>query len=172
MLMVHAGLRRAEALWLTRDSVKDMSYLSVVTRYDAENDEDDEDGLEIGALKTEGSTRTVTILPPLRKFLEQYLPTLKGDWLVPNPWKEGERWEPDNFSAALRKLNARNGLKWSSLHFRHTYATCRCAEGWPVFDLASEMGTSIAMIQRHYAGFIKPAMLQHCAISGPHNEPK
>lgn len=169
-LMIHAGLRRAEALWLTRDCLHDLEYFSVRTQYDTESGDDLEQGPEtpeVGTLKTEASTRSVSILPPLREFLEAYLPTLEGDWLVPNPWKSGQRWDKGNFSSALRKLNRKHSLRWNCLHYRHTYATARCAEGWNVWDLANEMGTSIAMIQKHYAAFLQPARLQRQSQTAP-----
>lgn len=169
-LMIHAGLRRAEALWLTKDSINNLEYLSVRTQYDEESGDDleqDPETPEVGTLKTEASTRSVSILPPLREFLEAYLPTLEGDWLVPNPWKSGQRWDKGNFSSALRKLNRKHSLRWNCLHYRHTYATARCAEGWNVWDLANEMGTSIAMIQKHYAAFLQPARLQRQSQTAP-----
>jgi len=167
-LMIHAGLRRAEALWLTKDCLHDLEFLSVRTQYDAESGDEAEDPetLKVGTLKTEASTRSVSILPPLREFLEAYLPTLEGEWLVPNPWKSGQRWDKGNFSSALRKLNRKHSLKWNCLHYRHTFATARCAEGWNVWDLANEMGTSVAMIQKHYAAFLQPARLQRQKQTG------
>jgi len=170
-LMIHAGLRRAEALWLTKDCFHNLEYLSVRTQYDTESGDDAEQNgepREAGSLKTEGSTRPVSILPPLRTFLEGYLPTLEGDWIVPNPWKPGRRWEKGNFSSALRKLNSKQDLVWNCLHYRHTFATARCGEGWNVWDLANEMGTSVAMIQKHYAAFLQPARLQRQKQDGSH----
>ena len=68
--MIYAGLRRAEALWLTRDSIaRDLSILSVLNRIDDDNDIE-------STLKT--GERPVTILPPLRRILEEYLPRVKG----------------------------------------------------------------------------------------------
>jgi hypothetical protein len=74
-LMIHAGLRRSETIWLKRDAIsEDLSYLSVLNRFD--DDEEIESSLKTGE-------RSVTILPPLRSLLREYLPNLKGDWLVP-----------------------------------------------------------------------------------------
>jgi integrase len=157
-LMLHAGLRRSEALWLKRDCIGgDFEFLTVRTQCDPESG--DEDGPVVGGVKTDGSTRPVSILPPLRSFLERYLPALAGDWLVPDP-RRGSRWDKDNFSCDLRKFNRKHGLTWTCLHYRHTFATNRCAEGWNVWDLAKEMGTSVAMIEQHYAAFVRPARQQ------------
>ena len=147
-IMIHAGLRRAETLWLTRDSLApDLSYLSVRNRRDDESDIE-------SSLKT--GERTVTILPPLRKALDKYLPQLAGQWLVPKP--KGGRWRPDCFSKRLRTLNKSVGLTWTCLPYRHTYATERAAEGWPLFRIAKEMGNSVAVVEEYYAGYIRPSV--------------
>lgn len=157
-LMVEAGLRRSEALWLRRGDIRpDLSHFSVVNHLDP-------DAAAASRLKTSASSRPVTILPALRDFLSDYLNDLEGDWVVPSP--SGKRWHKDNFSAALRKVNAGNNLKWSSMHYRHTFATERAGEGWTLWDLANEMGTSVAMIESNYAAYIRPSRLQ----SAPKNQ--
>jgi hypothetical protein len=65
----------------------------------------------------------------------------------------------DGFGTLLRDLNRREKLAWTSQDFRHTYATNRIAEGWNLKTLADEMGTSIAMLMDHYAGYIDPPVL-------------
>ena len=150
-IMSEAGLRRSETLWLRKEAIaSDLSFMSVTNQEDPEHD-------TISTLKTLNSKRSVTILPPLKSFLEKYLAALEGDWLIPSP--RGKRWDVDNFSNALRRVNSINSLEWSSMHYRHTYATDRAGEGWTTFDLANEMGTSIAMIQSHYAAYVKPSRL-------------
>lgn len=94
-IMIFAGLRRAEALWLTVDSISpDLSFLSVVNRADAE--EDIENSLKTGA-------RSVTILPRLRRVLEEHLPRARGPWLIPNA--KGRRWNGDVFRERVRAIN-------------------------------------------------------------------
>ena len=145
-LMIYAGLRRSEALWLTRDAIApDLSFLSVVNRVDHETDIE-------SSLKT--GERSVTILPPLRRILAEYLPTLGGRWAVPLPG--GGRWNGDAFGKRLRALNAAASLKWTCLHYRHTYATQRATEGWPLFRIAKEMGNSVAVVEEYYAGYMRP----------------
>jgi len=144
-IMIHAGLRRAELLWLTKDSfAPDLSFMSIINRLD-DND-------EASSLKT--GERTVTILPPLRPILEKYIPTLKTRWVIPNT--EGGRWDKDNFSKRLRGLNSAAELPWTCLTYRHTYATQRAAEGWSLFRISKEMGNSSEIVERHYAAFIRP----------------
>lgn len=146
MLMIYAGLRRSETLWLTRDAVDlGRGMLSIINRDDP--DSDDESSLKTGS-------RAVTILPPLRQFLQEYLPTLSGNWLVPS--SKGKRWIPDNYSDALRAANRAEKLGWTSLTYRHTYATQRAAEGWPLFFIAKQMGNSVLVVERNYAAFVVP----------------
>jgi integrase len=148
-IMIHAGLRRAETLWLTRDSIApDLSFLSVRNCCDQESDIE-------SSLKT--GERAVTILPPLREALRRYLPTLQGRWVVPNG--AGRRWRSDCFSKHLRVLNKSAGLAWTCLPYRHTYATRRAAEGWSLFTIAKEMGNSAAVVEEYYAAYIRPAAL-------------
>lgn len=149
-IMIQAGLRRAEALWLTKNSIApDLSFLSVLNRLDDENDIE-------SSLKT--GERAVTSLPPLRRALEKYLPSLSGQWIVPNG--RGARWRPDCFSKRLRTLNRSFGLTWTCLPYRHTYATQRAAEGWTLFQIAKEMGNSAAVVEEYYAGYIRPSAPQ------------
>ena len=146
-VMIFAGLRRAETLWLAPDHIaSDHSYLSVVNRTDS--DEDIESSLKTGA-------RAVTILPRLRAVLTAHQITgAEGKWLISTT--NGKRWRGDSFGKELKKINGAAGLPWTSLHFRHTYATQRAAEGWPLFKIAREMGNSVAVIEEYYAGYIRP----------------
>jgi Phage integrase family len=129
-VMIYAGLRREEALWLTRDAFSpDLSFISVVNRFD--EDTDIESSLKTGE-------RSVTILPPLRRLLEKYLPTLHGRWVV--PMAKGVRWDGNAFARKLRRVNAEAGLDWSSMHYRHTFATQRAAQGWSLLRISHEMG--------------------------------
>lgn len=153
-IMIYAGLRRAEALWLMKDSIApDLSYLSVRNRRDEESDVE-------SSLKT--GERTVTILPPLKAILAKYLPSLHGKWIVPKP--DGGRWRPDCFSNRLRAVNNKAGLSWTCLPYRHTYATQRAAEGWPLFRIAKEMGNSVPVVEEYYAGYIRPPELTQPVI--------
>jgi integrase len=145
-LMIEAGLRRAEALWLPRHALaSDLSYMSIVNQTDPDSD-------EVGSLKT--GSRPVTILPPLREFLRGYLPTLTGEWLVPSP--TGKQWIGDNFGDAHRETLRARGLDFTCLHYRHTYATDRAREGWSLFRIAKEMGNSVAVVEKYYAAFVRP----------------
>ncbi|MEI6561599.1 MAG: site-specific integrase [Verrucomicrobiota bacterium] len=154
-LMIYGGLRRSEALWLAKESIApDLSYFSIVNRVDAEDDIE-------SSLKT--GERSVTILPPLRALLREYLPKLKSQWVVPNA--SGKRWSPDGFSAKLKSLNRGKKLNWTCLTFRHTYATQRAAEGWSLHRISREMGNSPGIVDEYYAGYIRPPELTEAATS-------
>ncbi len=145
-LMIEAGLRRAEALWLPRQALsEDLTYMSIVNQIDPASDVE-------SSLKT--GSRPVTILPPLREFLQDYLPTLNGDWLVPSP--TGKQWHGDNFGDAHREALQAAGLDYTCLVYRHTYATERAKSGWSLFRIAKEMGNSVAVAEKYYAAFVNP----------------
>ena len=77
-IMIFAGLRRAETLWLAPSSIApDLSYLSVTNRVDS--DQDIENSLKTGA-------RTVSILPALRAVLTtNQAAGAARQWLVSTP---------------------------------------------------------------------------------------
>ena len=154
-IMIGAGLRRSECLWLRKeDFAPDLTYMRVLYR-------EDEDTDDANSLKT--GQRPVTIVPALRDFLQVYLPTVSSDWIVPSP--RGVRWHKDNFSKALRHANRTAGLSWTCNEYRHTYATDRAREGWSLFRISKEMGNSQAIAERYYAAFIAPEWLQPASHS-------
>jgi integrase len=154
--MIYAGPRRGECLWLQVKSIQARSYLSIRNLLD-------EAGDLTSSLKT--GSRTVAIEPELMAIFDAYLPTLKGPWLFPSP--TGRRRDKDHFSTALREANVAAGLPWSSMHFRHTFATRNARAGVSVFSLARAMGTSVAMIERYYAGFFPPSARGASLVTGP-----
>lgn len=152
LIMIETGVRRDEAMWLTTDAIgKDCQFLSVVNRLDPESDPDS--AQQASSLKT--GARSVTISTRLREELQAYLPKVHGRWLLPSP--RGKRWNKDNFSRTLRKTNKAAGLTWGPLIYRHTFATRRAmVDGWSSVRIAREMGNSVTMVDRYYAGFLRP----------------
>jgi integrase len=145
-LMIHGALRRAEALWLTRSCISpDLRFFSVVNKIDSERD------LE-SSLKT--GERAVPIIPALKPILEDYLEKFDGEWLVPSP--TGIQWNGDNFGDKHREILRANELNHTCLIYRHTFATARAAEGWPLFKIAKIMGNSVAVCEEFYAAYIDP----------------
>jgi integrase len=146
-LMIHAGLRKSEALWLARENIsEDLSHLSIVNKTDPDTNTS-------SALKT--GERAVTILPPLKALLESYLPTLQSSWIVHKD--DGGRWHKDAFWNRLKEYNQMEDLRWVCNEYRHTYATQRANEGWPLFRIAKEMGNSVVITEKHYAAYIRPS---------------
>jgi integrase len=110
--------------------------------------------------KLKTGERTVTVRPELQPYIDHFLashPRNERAWCFPS--RRGLQMTSDGFGTLLRDLNRREKLAWTSQDFRHTYATNRIAEGWNLKTLADEMGTSIAMLMDHYAGYIDPPVL-------------
>ncbi len=104
--------------------------------------------------------RTVTVRHELRPFIRQYLDSYTGDlssWCFSSP--RGTRMTTDEFGKSLKKMNRAANLRWTTQHFRHTFATQRISDGWNLKTLAQEMGTSVMMLMIHYAGHIDPPIL-------------
>lgn len=116
--------------------------------------------------KLKTGERPVTVLPTLRPVIERFLASQDRNeraWCFPSP--AGLRMTSDAFGERLRQLNRKADLSWTTQDFRHTFATNRIAEGWNLKTLAQEMGTSIAMLQKHYAAFIDPPVLAAISTS-------
>lgn len=164
-IMIEAGLRRTETLWLRpRDINLDEDFLSVVTKSDPESEPEGRDSRGRRNGKGRGKkqhnktgARPVHISPALQRSLTAYLPTVRGPWLIPSP--DGKRWDADNFSSRLRDLNATADIAWTCLHFRHTFATRNLRRGVPVLGVAQSMGNSVQVVLKHYRGFIPPKSL-------------
>lgn len=93
-VMIYAGLRRAEMLWLRKENISpDLRFISVVNKTDEETDIE-------SSLKT--GERSVPIVPALKPILEEYLKGIKSDWLVPSP--TGLQWLGENFGDKHRNL--------------------------------------------------------------------
>lgn len=67
------------------------------------------------------------------------------------PPSKGTRWAGNEFSKKLREINKAAGLKWTCLHYHHTYATQRAADGWSLFRIAKEMGNRVSIVEEYYA---------------------
>jgi len=142
-LMIFAGLRREEVFWLTvGDLDLKRGWLTVGAKADPVTG-------ERWQPKT-AKNRGVAVSSALMAELERYFDRegVPAHWLVPSP--TGKRWEPSNFSTDLREANARAGLRWSCLHYRHTFGTACARMGLSYAEIASWMGNSEAVVRRHY----------------------
>jgi len=98
--LIYAGLRREELVWLTQEDIDWNANGNGLIRIRAK---------EIGGESWQPKTKVNRVVPissSLRPYLDrQRLKSGKGPWFFPSP--EGKRWEPDNFSALIRRY-ARN----------------------------------------------------------------
>jgi integrase len=147
-LYIFAGLRREEALWLTKKDI-------------------DLEAGEYGVIyirkkKIKGKVwwpknrknRVVPISSRLRAILDQYVPAdSDGDWFFPSP--DGKRWDRDNFSSNLKEINDQHqpGLTWSCLDFRHTFGSQLAMKGESLLKISRLMGNSPEICEKHYINF-------------------
>jgi len=156
---IYAGLRREEALWLTRE---DVDLERKMIRVQAKT---------IDGQKWQPKTRrnrAVPISEKLLGILREYQPPHPGVWFFPSP--KGKRWHPDNFSQDLRQINKVNSLDWGCLDFRHTFGSQLAQKGESLYKIATLMGNSPAICQRHYAALIPETM--HDTVEFPTGSPK
>jgi len=142
-ILIYAGLRREEALWLTRE---DLDRKAGLIRIRAKTI----DG-QFWQPKT-GRNRSVPISTALAAVLDKYKPSAAGPWLLPSP--EGVRWDPDNFSHKLADENAKAKLPWTCLDFRHTFGSMLAQRGISLYKISAMMGNSPEICRRHYAALI------------------
>jgi integrase len=147
--LIYAGLRREELLWLTPADV-DLEAGMIRVRAKTING-------EYWEPKTKRN-RAVPISMALRRILEDHRPPTGSPWYFPSP--RGFRWDPDNFSQALRKINRVVGLPWSCLDFRHTFGSQLAQKGESLTKIAELMGNSEVICRRHYVSLIPERMME------------
>ena len=76
--------------------------------------------------------------------------------IFPSP--QEKKWDPDNFSRDLRKINRANGLNWSCLDFRHTFGSHLAQKGESLYKISKLMGNSPEICRKHYAALIPEEM--------------
>lgn len=151
---IYAGLRREEALWLTREDVDLKAGHYGVLRIRAKTAENG----EFWEPKTKVN-RVVPISRALRSYLDQYKPPLvPGRWFFSSP--EGCRWDADNFYQYLRRVNQAAGLGWGCLHYRHTFGSHLAMKGESLYKIATLMGNSPEICRRHYAALLPESLVQ------------
>lgn len=146
--LIYAGLRRDEALWLTTKDVdldKGMIYVTAKTV-----------ATEGWCSKTKRN-RSVPISTDLHPILAKFAlwrrrKYSKSPWFFPSP--TGERWDADNFSTDLRRINRAAKLSWAALLFRHTFGSQLAQQGVSLHKIAKLMGNSERVAERHYAALV------------------
>ena len=146
-MYIYAGLRREAGLWLTKEDV-DLKRRLIHVRAKTI------DG-RFWQPKTKHN-RVVPISRALMAILTQYSPNRIAPWFFPSP--TGRRWDPDNFSQALRESNREHGLKWSCLDFRHTFGSHLAIKGESLYKISTLMGNSPDICRKHYATLIPEQM--------------
>lgn len=143
-VLIYAGLRRAELLWLTRDDVTLPPGRPGLIQIRAKTVHG-----QYWQPKTK-KNRAVPISPDLRRYLDDYSPRpSRGDWLFPSP--HAFRWDDDGFSTALRVANAAADLTWSCLDYRHTFGSQLAQASVSLYKISELMGNSPQICRRHYA---------------------
>ena len=117
-VLIYAGLRREELLWLTVDDL------------DLSRRQGGHGLIRVRAKTIDGESwqpktktnRAVPISQSLRRYLDTYaIRPSEGGWVFPSP--KGNRWDADNFGRSLRAANKEVGLPWSCLDFRHAFGS-------------------------------------------------
>jgi len=151
-VLIFAGLRREELVWLTADDLDWKAGTYGLIRVRAKTV-----GEESWQPKTKRN-RGVPVSSRLRPYLEKLrLKGLPGPWLFPN--SEGGRYDPDNFSSDLRTLNAAKRLDWSNLDYRHTFGSQLAMKGESLYKIATLMGNSPEICRRHYAALMPESLI-------------
>lgn len=155
---IYAGLRREEALWLTGADVDLDQKLIRIRAKTAQG--------EFWQPKTKRN-RVVPISGQLYEILNKYQVNKNNIWFFPSP--TGKRWDPDNFSQDLRKLNKKAGLNWSCLDYRHTFGSLLAQKGESLYKISELMGNSPEICRRHYAALIPERMKETVEFDIPAN---
>ena len=150
-MLIYAGLRREELLWLTRDDINLRKGI-ISVRAKTINGEYWEPKTKVN--------RAVPISKALREYLVNYTskPSI-GDWYFPSP--KGVHYDPDNFSRDLRAINRLANLKWACLDYRHTFGSQLAMKGESLYKISKLMGNSPEICRKHYAAII-PESLMDC----------
>jgi integrase len=150
-VLIYAGLRREELLWLTHDDIDRTTGTFGMIRVRAKTI----DG-ESWQPKTKVN-RAVPISSTLRHYLDTYrAPIVPGGWLFPSP--DGKRWDPDNFSQDLRAVNTAANLPWGCLDYRHSFGSQLAMKGESLYKISALMGNSPEICRRHYAALLPESL--------------
>lgn len=160
-VLIYAGLRREELLWLTLDDI------------DLSRRQGGHGLIRVRAKTIDGRhwqpktkvNRAVPISRALRDILDRYTPPATNtpalsdifrEWFFPSP--KGHWWDCDGFSRDLREANKSSGLRWACLDFRHTFGSQLAQRGVSLFKISALMGNSPEICRRHYASLAPEAM--------------
>lgn len=163
-VLIYAGLRREEALWLRRDDIDLRAGNYGMIRIRAKTV-----GGQFWEPKTKRN-RAVPVSQILRAYLDDYThrPSF-GDWFFPSP--QGHRYDPDNFSCELRKVNGAARLRWTCLDYRHTFGSQLAMKGESLYKISTLMGNSPEICRRHYAALLPDSLVNSVEFGWPIHNP-
>jgi integrase len=153
-VLIFAGIRREELVWLTPDDIDWTAGTYGVLRIQAKTVGD-----ESWQPKTK-KNRGVPVSSRLRPYLDKWRLKAKGlnsTWVFPNSWES--RYDPDNFSSDLRAMNDKTKLNWGCLDFRHTFGSQLAMKGESLYKIATSMGNSPEICRRHYAALLPESLI-------------
>jgi len=143
--LIFAGLRRAEACWLTWEDVDIERELLHIRPKEADG---------VGWVPKTGKSRRVPIhrrlLPVLRKKGRH--PT----WVHPSP--KGTRWDGDNLTHRFARTMKGLKLPWRIMDLRHTFGSHLAQKGVSSFKIATVMGNSSQIVEKYYARLVPEEM--------------
>lgn len=155
---IYAGLRREEALWLTLDDIDLHSGPNGMIRVRAKT---------IGGRSWQPKTRVNRVVPVSRDLLPlllRYKPRKSSEgWYFPSP--AGVWYDPDNFSADLRRAQTLAGLQWGCLDYRHTFGSQLAQANISLLKIARLLGNSPEICRRHYAEIVTDALTADVTFS-------
>jgi len=165
-VLIYAGLRREELLWLTQADVDlDPARTGGLIRVRAKT---------VGDRSWQPKTKVNRVVPISRDLyarLKNYRPPVSAEgWYFPSP--KGRWWDPDNFAADLRKANQEAKLDWGCLDFRHTFGSQLAQNGVSLYKIATLMGNSPEICRRHYAALVPEAMVEEVQFRQPQKQPE
>ncbi len=150
-MLIYAGLRREEILWLQREDIDFEAGAFGMIRVRAKTVRG-----QYWQPKTK-KNRAIPVSSTLRAYLDTYSPRPSlGKWYFPSP--RGYWYNPDNFSSDLKRLQDKKGLKWSCLDFRHTFGSQLAQKGESLYKISCLMGNSPEICRRHYAALLPEAL--------------
>jgi integrase len=162
LLMFYAGLRPSEAIALRWEYVSDADItVAENTPVAGARYTDGEDRADIQPPKwrTDGASRRVPIVEPLRALLDQWRSEDGGSGLVCRN-SDGNRMVTNDLSNGWRPVRAQVGANWPKSRLstpytlRHTHASIALNAGVPVPELAARLGHSPQELLRTYAAVI------------------
>lgn len=147
-VLIYAGIRLGELLWLTKSDVDlDRGYILVRRK----------SVLGRRWMPKTGQDRSVPISTTLRRFLDAYESRSGLPWYFTTPM--GSQWDSDGFGASLRRLNRPAGLRWTALDFRHTFGSHLAMKGETLFKISKLLGNGPEVCRRHYAALLPESLV-------------